>query len=1017
MNLFKYFIFIISGVDISSLYAMAPPKVQQFVVQKEWSFVANKGQLADQSGQRMDEIKYYGRQGPVNLYCRPGMISFVFTKIGNVSDEISEASGLVSHPLSKERVIFETMKNRQSTPSNFTTNRVDLVIVNANPNATMLATDQQEYYENFYLANTPEAGINGAHTYKTIVYKNIYPHIDMALHSLKNGLKYEFVVYPGGRVANIRLQWNGMKDIKLRANGSIHYSLGSGTITETPPFSYLKSELSNQAGSVAAAINKMPCIPSKFLKNGNTVAFKIGHYNRSKTLVIDPALVWATYYGGSEPSTITAQAVTTDDSDNVFITGVVPSALNIASKGAYQTTYMGSDEVFLAKFNAAGLELWSTYYGGTGDDRSSAIATDHTGAVYISGDTRSRSGIATAGAFQTSYQINSNSTAAFIAKFSSSGSRIWGSYFRGNIGEIGFGITTDAEGNVIMTGSAYSSDLATSGVYQTKLNGGLDAFIVKFTSTGNRAWCTYFGGNTTVYCTAITTDRAGNIFITGDTDSDSGIASPGATQPTKNGPDNAFVAAFSVTGNRLWSTYFGGNNADRGYGIVTDNSGNVYIAGETFSNAGIASAGAYQTKFGGNDEDGFVAKFSATGTKLWSTYFGGNDIDRAYGIAMDAVANKVYITGFTASTKGIASTGAYQTKMINGDAFVASFYPDGKLAYSSYYGGDKGAFGFKIATDTRHNVYLTGETGSTNMATRGAFQTANDSGNAVFLAKFDFKYVNDAGVSSFPSLIDTICPGNQTISVRLQNYGNHILNSTIINWRLNGKLQNPLSWKGSLKPDSSAIITLGNETFSLGKDSIVAWTSYPNGVPDSLPQDDTAKLFFKVVVPDAHWKTKNAGGGEQIFIAKDSIYPGSNYQWDFGDGTTGTGSPVSHTYNANNKYLVHLAVTNHQGCVNTFDSLIPVVSKVDVSIFPNPFSVHTIFSIKIPYSVKVRISIIDALGREICTLTDKKYDEGQFTIAFDGGEFKTLPGIYLANIVIDGKVMIRKIIQLDSINY
>jgi hypothetical protein len=327
---------------------------------------------------------------------------------------------------------------------------------------------------------------------------------------------------------------------------------------------------------------------------------------------------------------------------------------------------------------------------------------------------------------------------------------LWGTYYGGSGAEDALAIKLDASNNIYITGwTTSSSNIATAGAYQTTCSGASDVFLAKFSSNGTSLiWGTYYGGTGGEQGTAIVLDASNNIYISGFTTSTSAIATAGAYQTTNaGGSHDAFLAKFNSSGTSLlWGTYYGGTGDDESYGIALDGSNNVYITGYTTSISNIATAGAYQTTYGGGSYDAFLAKFNPTGSSLlWGTYYGGTGSDFAYGIATDASAN-VYITGETTSTSAIATAGAYQTALIGGqDAFLAKFNTAGtSLLWGTYYGGTTGTQASAIALDASANVYFTGFTQSTSaIATAGAYQTTmNGSIGNAFVAK-----LNSAGTS------------------------------------------------------------------------------------------------------------------------------------------------------------------------------------------------------------------------------------------------------------------------------
>ncbi len=453
--------FLFLTVLFNCFYAKAQ-NVKNFNTSQPFLFEENKGQLLDESGNVLSDIKYYGKQGGVYVYCKTGMLSFVFTKSEKGPGQISEATGTTED----ESVLSPAgggrgWKNHEGPQTTkISSSRMDLVLLGSNLNTIITASDQQECYENYYTTGDADHGITNVHTYKTLTYKNIYPQIDMILSIAKKGMEYSFLVHPGGNVSDIKLRWNGADKEKALKNGGIKYANMLGIMQESAPKSFVDTK----------------SIQSSFVRKGAQFSFKVENYDRNKDLIIDPTLVWGTYFGGNKADY--GYGLATDDSGNVYLLGETTSKSGIASSGAYQTSLAGLGSIFLSKFNSLGNLIWSTYYGGKNNDGALSVAVDKSGNAYITGQASSSSGIATSGAYQTS--IAANSSAAFLGKFGSNGQLKWSTYF-GNGGE-GEEITTDIYGNVIVSGAAYSykisnSSMVTSGAYETSPGGGnSDAF-------------------------------------------------------------------------------------------------------------------------------------------------------------------------------------------------------------------------------------------------------------------------------------------------------------------------------------------------------------------------------------------------------------------------------------------------------------------------------------------------------------------------------------------------------------
>jgi gliding motility-associated-like protein len=316
----------------------------------------------------------------------------------------------------------------------------------------------------------------------------------------------------------------------------------------------------------------------------------------------------------------------------------------------------------------------------------------------------------------------------------------WGTYYGGSSNDYGNGIVTDIIGNSYVTGTTWSnSSIATSGSYQTSFGGNRDAYIVKFNLSGQRQMATYFGGSNTEDGCGIAIDITGNILMIGITVSSSAIATSGAYQTSFGGGiEDAFIAKFNSTGQRQWSTYFGGGGWDEGNGVITDILGNILITGLTNSTTGISTSGSHQQSLGGQS-DAFIAKFNPAGRRQWGTYYGGSQYDEGNGITSDLNSN-VIITGVSSSSNSIASLGAYQT-VLNGveDVFIVKFNSLGQRQWGTLYGGAGGEEGRSITTDDNGNIFFTGWTASNNMiATSGSFQPTKGGGfSDAFLVKFN----------------------------------------------------------------------------------------------------------------------------------------------------------------------------------------------------------------------------------------------------------------------------------------
>jgi hypothetical protein len=380
---------------------------------------------------------------------------------------------------------------------------------------------------------------------------------------------------------------------------------------------------------------------------------------------------------------------------------------------------------------AQNTRLWSTYYGGATDEYTAQnMATDPDGNVYITGETDSP-GLA-AGGFQNTL---AGSTDAFLAKFDPAGNRLWATYYGGTQQDRGIAVAVDPWGNVYLTGLTWSSLGIASGGFDNSYNGSEDCFLVKFDSSGNRLWGTYYGGSSAERGWTVCTDTAGNVYVGGETGSNSGIAS-GGFQNTPGGNTDAYLVKFDAAGNRIWATYYGGTGNDYGLYVASDPAGNVYLAGGTTSSSGIASGG-FQNVYGGTC-DAYLVKFDPAGTRLWSTYYGDQNYDVAHGL-VTTLSGHLYLSGQTASTSNISS-GGFQNTYGGGnyDGYLVKFDSLGNREWATYFGGIGLELFYNVAVDSLEHIYAAGFTDSPFGSAPGGFQTTFGGGlGDNFLVTYD----------------------------------------------------------------------------------------------------------------------------------------------------------------------------------------------------------------------------------------------------------------------------------------
>ncbi|RYE38488.1 MAG: hypothetical protein EOP48_27020, partial [Sphingobacteriales bacterium] len=300
------------------------------------------------------------------------------------------------------------------SPVIYEIHRVDVLIVGANLAPQILTEGESSEYFNFYAANLSAAGATGIHHYSKITYKNIYDNIDLEFVNTEDTgstFKYNFIVHPGGDIADIQLKYDGAM-ASLSGSGNIQIETSLGQFEESIPVSYIKES------------GKLLSVKYKKISEGVFGFFCNDPLRKDETLVVDP---WATYFGGIVQEF--ASDITTDNFNNVIVSGESQSINNIATANAFQTTLQGDYDAFVAKYNSAGSLLWASYYGGNNFDNSTGMESDFWGNIVIGGITSSTAGLSTTGSAQP---IISGIENGFIAKFNSSGFRIWCTYFGGD---------------------------------------------------------------------------------------------------------------------------------------------------------------------------------------------------------------------------------------------------------------------------------------------------------------------------------------------------------------------------------------------------------------------------------------------------------------------------------------------------------------------------------------------------------------------------------------------------------
>ncbi len=600
-------------------------------------------------------------------------------------------------------------------------------LVGANPAAIPAGLERLPGSLNYILRSDRGKWRTDVPTFAKVRYEKVYPGVDLIYHGDHRQLEYDFIVAPGANPDAIRMSFGGLAGEQgaivpeVDGQGNLALRTSAGDVGMRLPFVY------QQAGE---ARQRVSCRYARFGKD--EVGFRLGAYDRSKPLIIDPVVTYSTYLGGAMLDSPNGIAV--DTLGNAYIVGSTSSADFPTTSETLQGTLDGTTDVFITKLSADGKSLiYSTYLGGSGSDSGSGIAVDSDGNAYIAGSTSSTDFPTTPGAFQTDAKETPQGT-TFVAKLAPDGkSLVYSTYLGGSVSEIGAAIAVDSAGSAYVAGSTESPDFPTTpGAFQTVAggNGSFHAFVTKLAPDGKSLdYSTYLAGDVVDRASSIAVDSALSAYVTGNTNSPAFPTTPGVFQPAILDDQSAFVSKLAPDGKSLvYSSFLGGTGseydncdswtcepiADYGEGIVVDSAFNAYLTGYTLSSTFPTTANAFQATDTGT---GFLTKINAGGTALlYSTYM--NDLGD--GIALDPTANgSVYLTGAAGSDFPIVN--AVQAGCPPGspppgcnDAFVAKIDTTqsgaNSLVFSSFLGGTVAASGMGIATDGMGNVYVVGYT-------------------------------------------------------------------------------------------------------------------------------------------------------------------------------------------------------------------------------------------------------------------------------------------------------------------
>ncbi len=531
-----------------------------------------------------------------------------------------------------------------------------------------------------------------------VTYSDIWDGVDIVYEKAKGSIvKSTYMIAAGKEPGSVRLRYNRPLSVDKSGNLVIRYE--TGRMTESKPIAWQVVEG-----------KKKPVMVAYNLHSEREVGFTASDYDKNLPLVIDPSLTWHTFLGGSGDDN--GQGIVLDSSGNIYVTGYSTAAwsetpvrdyygsgtdafaarlnpdgtlawytflggsktdygyvIALDSSGhvyvagtSYGTwgdnpvrAYTGSTDmydVFVAKLNSDGSLVWNTFLGGSSYDSPNGITVDSADNIYVAGRSMAKWSETPVRAYTASYD-------AFVARLNTGGSLIWHTFLGGSSVDYAYGLVTDLDGYIYVVGYVSAAWSETPVRAYTK---GGEGYAAKLNTDGSLIWHTFLGGSGTDYAYNIALDSADNIYVTGRSNAK---WSETPVRAYTKGYD-AFVARLNTGGSLAWYTFLGGSGDDYGYGIATDLSGHIYVAGHSAAGWGDPDR-PYISGI-----DAFAAKLNSNGSMVWNSFLGGSGNDYGQGMALDSTGS-IYVVGYSGAAWPDTQVRAYYGS--GNDAFVAMLNP------------------------------------------------------------------------------------------------------------------------------------------------------------------------------------------------------------------------------------------------------------------------------------------------------------------------------------------------------
>lgn len=645
----------------------------------------------------------------------------------------------------------------------------------ANGDSAGAGTDLLPGRSHYYIGDDPAAWRLNVPHYARVTYASVYPGIDMAWHGEQGGLEFDFIVAPGADPAPIRLELEGARPARLDTAGDLWLATATGELRLRRPVAYQES--SDRREAVDAAFELDPA--------GRELRFRLGSYDASRRLIIDPVIAYADYLGGGSDDSGLALAV--DAGGNRYVAGGTAS-VDFAEEAKSVNT--GRD-AFVAKLAPDGTRLYVTFLEGSGADQANAITVDSGGEAYIAGDTTSGNLASSGGAVQAGY---GGSGDAFVARLATDGTLEYLSYLGGAAQDNGRAIALSATGDMIVGGSTLSSNFPIQTVVQPTLGGQSDGFVTRINATGTAlVYSTYHGGAGPENVAALAVDETDAVYFGGTTGSlDTFPTTPGAYRTTfQGGSSDGYVAKLAPDGSGLvYSTYLGGSVVDGVLALAVDSDHYAYVTGLTSSSFNFPVTDGTPL-YAGGAFDAFLTRLVPNGSVAdYSTFLGGSGEDQGLAITLsDSDPLQVVVAGVTESDD-LPLIQPFQVERLGGaDGFVTmiQFSPTAVSPIFSTYLGGTGDDAITAARAESAQIIHVAGTGGANLPVVLPVQAGNAGGADAFvmrLARDLSQALPDLAVSVDADPTPVSRRNNLEFTVRVDNAGSGAASGLLV--RVNG---------------------------------------------------------------------------------------------------------------------------------------------------------------------------------------------------------------------------------------